>query len=157
MEKISLSKEDFKDIGFNEADWEKARRFFYKQADKHNLLNKVCLYFGVKREDVKSPKRYKELVKARNVFCYLMFTHKDELCDSEMPLRVIGGIINRDHSTAVSAKKKFVRDYYIKKPFKESVDTFVKSFLGEDLLKSFYDKLPKKTEENAITKIIKFR
>ena len=65
-----------------------------------NVLNCVCQYYKVKKEAVLGANRKAELVKARQIACFLMY----EILN--LPLVTIGKIMNRDHTTVIYSKKQ---------------------------------------------------
>ena len=65
-----------------------------------NVLNCVCEFYKIKKEDLLGSNRRAELVKARQICCYLMY---DIL---NLPLVTIGKQLNRDHATVIYSKNK---------------------------------------------------
>ncbi len=66
-----------------------------KVKDAHRVLTVVCKHFNVSIEDVKGVTRKRELVIPRQICMYILAVH------SELSLKRIGLIFNRDHSTAL--------------------------------------------------------
>lgn len=71
-----------------------------------NLMKAVVAdYYSLDPKHVfleQSRKRTRELVTARQVYCYLMCKN------TSMPLEIIGKSINKDHATVIHAKRKIV-------------------------------------------------
>ncbi len=63
------------------------------------ILEKVSKKFGVSPEDIKGPKRTKEIAYARHISAYLMKKITD------MSLKKIGTFLKRDHATIISSLK----------------------------------------------------
>ena len=74
-------------------------------SDKQNLtadriIDCVCKYFSVKREDLLGKKKNKEIVEPRQICMYT-------ICDLlDMPLLSIGQLFERDHTTVIHARDK---------------------------------------------------
>lgn len=64
------------------------------------IINTVCNYFKVSREDIKSKKRFREMTFARHIAMFLIRTMTAKRYVK------IGEIFNRDHSTALNAMIK---------------------------------------------------
>lgn len=74
-------------------------------SDKQNLtadriIDCVCKYFSVKREDLLGKKKNKEIVEPRQICMYTICTLLD------MPLLSIGQLFDRDHTTVIHARDK---------------------------------------------------
>ena len=84
----------------------------------------ALIYNNVKREDLVSAKRTKEIANARHLSIYLIRSV------TEMSLPNIGKIFNRDHSTMMSSldiiNKKITNDAI----FKSEVDDLIKEIKG---------------------------
>lgn len=65
-----------------------------------NVIKCVCDYYKVTKTDILGSNRKAELVKARQVACYLMY----EILN--LPLVTIGKQMNRDHATVIYSKNK---------------------------------------------------
>jgi len=63
------------------------------------ILDRVSKKFGVSPEDIKGPKRTKEIAYARHICAYLMKKITD------MSLKKIGTFLKRDHATIISSLK----------------------------------------------------
>lgn len=74
-------------------------------SDKQNLtadriIDCVCKYFSVKREDLLGKKKNKEIVEPRQICMYTICNLLD------MPLLSIGQLFDRDHTTVIHARDK---------------------------------------------------
>ena len=68
------------------------------------IIDTVCAYYKVSKEDVLSKKRNKELVEPRQICCYLMATLM------AIPLETIGQAIGgRDYSTVIHSRDKITK------------------------------------------------
>lgn len=65
-----------------------------------NVIKCVCDFYKVTKEDILGSNRKAELVRARQVACYLMY----EILN--LPLVTIGKQMNRDHATVIYSKNK---------------------------------------------------
>ncbi len=73
-----------------------------KKISPETIINCVCKYFNIKREDIVSKKKTKEIVEPRQICMYLI----TELL-SDLPLVSIGELFNgRDHTTVIHARDK---------------------------------------------------
>ncbi len=76
------------------------------------VIEKVCKYFGVSAKEVKSKTRRQPVAKARQIII-------KRLLDIGLTTTKAGAVVNRDHATAIHAKKtvnreKILTDTYIK-------------------------------------------
>ena len=74
------------------------------EIDANKVLEHVCKFYNIKKEELLARKRTKEIAQARQVAMYLI----SELV--ELPLHSIGSIFGKDHSTVVYAKNKISED-----------------------------------------------
>ena len=72
--------------------------------DATKIVETVCKFYNVKKEDVLARKRTKNIAEARQIAMYLM----TELLN--IPLESIGNVFGKDHSTVIYAKNKVVED-----------------------------------------------
>lgn len=77
-------------------------------SDKQNLtadriIDCVCKYFSVKREDLLGKKKNKEIVEPRQICMYTICNLLD------MPLLSIGQLFDRDHTTVIHARDKITQ------------------------------------------------
>ena len=65
------------------------------------ILDSVCKYFSVEKDDIIGKKKNKEIVEPRQIAMYLMYDMLD------LPLTSIGQIFGgRDHTTVMHAREK---------------------------------------------------
>lgn len=64
------------------------------------IIDSVCEYFNLKREELLGKKRNKEIVEPRQICMYII----SQILD--MPLLAIGQIFGRDHTTVIHARDK---------------------------------------------------
>ncbi|MGN1235106.1 MAG: chromosomal replication initiator protein DnaA [Christensenellaceae bacterium] len=67
-----------------------------------NVLSCVCQYYHVTKDQILSGNRKADLVKARQIACYLMFDIM------KLPLVTIGKQMHRDHATVIYSKDKVI-------------------------------------------------
>lgn len=72
--------------------------------DAGRIIDCVCKFYGLKKEDLLARKRTKEIAQARQIAMYLI----TELLS--MPLAAIGNIFGKDHATVIYAKTKITED-----------------------------------------------
>lgn len=75
-----------------------------ESVDATRIIDTVCKFFNVKKEELLARKRTKNIAEARQVAMYLI---------SEMiniPLEAVGNIFGKDHSTVIYAKNKVQDD-----------------------------------------------
>lgn len=72
--------------------------------DATKILEIVCKFYGVKKEDLLARKRTKNIAEARQIAMYLMTEYLN------IPLESIGNIFGKDHSTVIYAKNKVAED-----------------------------------------------
>ncbi len=91
---IETAREALKDIATQNAE----------TIDAGRVIDVVCKYYGLKKEEVLARKRTKEIACARQVCMYLI----TELLS--MPLTAVGNIFGKDHATVIYAKTKIAED-----------------------------------------------
>ena len=74
------------------------------EIDANKVLECVCKFYNIKKEELLARKRTKEVAMARQVAMYLI----SELI--AMPLASIGNIFGKDHATVIYAKNKINED-----------------------------------------------
>lgn len=74
------------------------------QIDANKVLECVCKFYSIKKEELLARKRTKEVAQARQIAMYLI----SELIP--MPLASIGNIFGKDHATVIYAKNKISED-----------------------------------------------
>lgn len=72
--------------------------------DATKIIEIVCKFYGVKKEDLLARKRTKNIAEARQIAMYLI----DEYLN--IPLEAVGNIFGKDHSTVIYAKNKVLED-----------------------------------------------
>ena len=81
------------------------------EIDAGHILDCVCKFYNIKKEELLARKRTKEIALARQVAMYLI---SDML---SMPLASIGNIFGKDHATVIYAKSKISEDMKKDKKF----------------------------------------
>lgn len=72
--------------------------------DATRIIEVVCKFFGIKKEDMLARKRTKNIAEARQIAMYLI---SDMI---NIPLEAVGNIFGKDHSTVIYAKNKVLED-----------------------------------------------
>lgn len=72
--------------------------------DATKIIEIVCKFYGLKKEEILSRKRTKNIAEARQIAMYLITEYIN------IPLDSIGSIFGKDHSTVIYAKNKVVDD-----------------------------------------------
>lgn len=84
--------------------------------DAGRILDSVCKYYNIPKEELLARKRTKEIAMARQVAMYLI---SDML---EMPLQAVGNIFGKDHATVIYAKTKVTEDMTKDKQFATEIN-----------------------------------
>ena len=74
------------------------------QIDANKVLDCVCKFYSIKKEDLLGRKRTKEIAQTRQIAMYLI----SDLIP--MPLLAIGSIFGKNHATVIYAKNKITED-----------------------------------------------
>ena len=74
------------------------------QIDANKVLECVCKFYSIKKEELLGRKRTKEIAQARQIAMYII----SDLIP--MPLASIGNIFGKDHATVIYAKNKISED-----------------------------------------------
>lgn len=74
------------------------------QIDANKVLDCVCKFYSIKKEELVGRKRTKEIAQARQIAMYII----SDLIP--MPLASIGNIFGKDHATVIYAKNKIQED-----------------------------------------------
>jgi len=74
------------------------------QIDANKVLECVCKFYSIKKEELVGRKRTKEIAQARQIAMYII----SDLIP--MPLASIGNIFGKDHATVIYAKNKIQED-----------------------------------------------
>ncbi|MBQ8451278.1 MAG: chromosomal replication initiator protein DnaA [Clostridia bacterium] len=72
--------------------------------DATKIIDTVCKFFNIKKEDILARKRTKEIAEARQIAMYLI----TEMIN--IPLEAVGNIFGKDHATVIYAKNKVADD-----------------------------------------------
>ena len=88
------------------------------------ILDKVSKKFGVSPEDIKGPKRTKEIAYARHISAYLM----KKLTD--MTLKKIGVFLKRDHTTMISSLKAVEKELGANTQTDRDINELIKEING---------------------------
>lgn len=72
--------------------------------DATKIIEIVCKFYGLKKEEILSRKRTKNIAEARQIAMYLITEYIN------LPLDAIGSIFGKDHSTVIYAKNKIADD-----------------------------------------------
>lgn len=72
--------------------------------DATKVIDTVCKFYNIKKEDMLARKRTKTIAEARQIAMYLI----TEIMN--LPLESIGNIFGKDHATVIYAKNKVVED-----------------------------------------------
>lgn len=81
----------------------------------NSIVSAIVKVTGIEFNRIQSPKRQREIVNARQLFCY--FTRKR----TELSFSEIGDIINRDHATVIHSVKEIKNLLTYDREFKEIV------------------------------------
>ena len=72
--------------------------------DAGNIIDVVCKYYNIKKEELTARKRTKEIAEARQIAMFLITEF------ISMPLASVGSIFGKDHATVIYAKNKVADD-----------------------------------------------
>ncbi|MGN6417766.1 MAG: helix-turn-helix domain-containing protein [Pseudobacter sp.] len=79
----------------------------------------VCNHFNVTMEKVRSPLRVGELLRPRQIMCYLLYAY------GKMTLKKIAEYISRDHTTVINCIRR-TKEYMETEPkYKEMVEFMI--------------------------------
>lgn len=84
--------------------------------DAGRIIDSVCKFYNIKKEELLARKRTKEIAQARQVAMYLIFDMLD------MPLAAVGNIFGKDHATVIYAKTKVTEDMAKDKKFATEIN-----------------------------------
>ena len=84
------------------------------------IVDAVCKYFDIPRDDLVGRKRNKEIVEPRQICIYLMWSLLT------IPLSAIGQVFNRDHTTIIHARDKILEQVKANAPVKKVVNEIIK-------------------------------
>lgn len=72
--------------------------------DATKIVEIVCKFYGVKKEELLARKRTKNIAEARQIAMYLITEYLN------IPLEAVGNIFGKDHATVIYAKNKVAED-----------------------------------------------
>jgi len=72
--------------------------------DATKIIDIVCKFYNIKKEEVLARKRTKDVAEARQIAMYLISEYMS------LPLESIGNIFGKDHATVIYAKNKVIDD-----------------------------------------------
>ena len=98
-----------------------------KKLSFDDIMNVVCRYYNLKKEDVLTNRRQQELVTARHMFCNMCRLYTSSTTIS------IGHYIKRDHASVIFGSNKINTLYDFDKATKADRDIITESILGRDL------------------------
>lgn len=84
--------------------------------DAGRIVDAVCKFYNIKKEELLARKRTKEIASARQVAMYLISDMLD------MPLEAVGNIFGKDHSTVIYAKNRVSEDMAKNKKFATEIN-----------------------------------
>ena len=91
---IETAREALKDIAIQDEE----------SIDATKIIEIVCKFYGVKKEELLARKRTKNIAEARQIAMYLITEYLN------IPLESVGNIFGKDHSTVIYAKNKVAED-----------------------------------------------
>jgi len=91
---IETAREALKDIAIQDEE----------TIDATKIIEIVCKFYGVKKEELLARKRTKDIAEARQIAMYLITEYLN------IPLESVGNIFGKDHSTVIYAKNKVAED-----------------------------------------------
>lgn len=91
---IETAREALKDIAIQDEE----------TIDATKIVEIVCKFYGVKKEELLARKRTKNIAEARQIAMYLITEYLN------IPLESVGNIFGKDHSTVIYAKNKVAED-----------------------------------------------
>ncbi len=112
---LDIAKEALKDIAVQDE----------AEIDAGKIVDNVCKFFNIKKDEILARKRTKEVALARQVAMYLI---------SDMlgtPYESIGNIFGKDHSTAIYAKNKIIEDMQKNKKLATDVNDIKQMIKGK--------------------------
>ncbi len=98
-----------------------------KNVKSKEVLEAVCSYFNIKLNQIKGPKRNKEIVFPRQVAMYLLKTELD------FPLMRVGEIFGgRDHTTVMHSIEKISKNSITSESLRFDIEALKKRIYGEE-------------------------
>lgn len=93
--------------------------------DATKIIETVCKFYGVKKEEMLAKKRTKNIAEARQIAMYLV----TELMN--LPLEAVGNIFGKDHATVIYAKNKVIEDMKNSKKLEVQINDLKKMIEGK--------------------------
>ena len=93
--------------------------------DAGRIIDCVCKFYNLKKEELLARKRTKEIAQARQIAMFLM----TELLS--MPLDAIGSIFGKDHSTVIYARNKISDDMAVNKKLSIEINDMKQMLKGK--------------------------
>jgi len=90
------------------------------QFELDRILNTVCCFYNIKKEDIISKNRHEELIKPRQVYFYFGFIF------TNYKSHVIADFINRHKATAIYARDKIENQKQIYKDLQSDLNSIEK-------------------------------
>ena len=100
----SLQKEDIVTIESAKEALKNVAKHKEETIDATKIIDIVCKFYNVKKEELFARKRTKTIAEARQIAMYLITEFMS------LPLKAVGEIFGKDHSTVIYAKSKVVED-----------------------------------------------
>jgi hypothetical protein len=98
-----------------------------KKINFDGIMDVVCRYYNLKKEDVLTKRRYQELVTARHMFCNMCRMYTRSTTTS------IGKYIQRDHASVIFGSNKINSLYDFDKETRVDRDAISEVILGKDM------------------------
>lgn len=93
--------------------------------DATKIIEIVCKFYDIKKEDILAKKRTKIIAEARQVAMYLISEYIN------IPLDAIGNIFGKDHSTVIYAKNKIIEDMKASKKLEVNISDMKQMIEGK--------------------------
>ena len=107
-----------------------------------DILDLISVTLGLDLEQLKSKKRDRHLVEARQIYCFLVMKYSSV----EITLKLAGDIINKDHATVLHGVKQTIILNETNIPFSKKLDIcisqFKKQFSGAEHFIADYNNIP---------------
>lgn len=95
------------------------------EIDAGHILDSICKFYNIKKEELLARKRTKEIAQARQVAMFLI----SEMLS--MPLAAVGNIFGKDHATVIYAKNKISEDMQKNKKFATEISDIKQMVKGK--------------------------
>jgi chromosomal replication initiation ATPase DnaA len=105
-----------------------------KRLTKDEILEAICLKFGIEIRQIKGKRRDYNIVEARHLLCYIL--NSDNYL--RLYLREIGELINRHHSTVIHSIEYVERTFEVDAAYRRKVaDLYVYLYGTTEYLSTF--------------------